>query len=194
MVQALELYWHDKHEISMMSREMFAKLFNIISRARAGQVFSTKEPFGGLHDILVGNFHQFPAPVASGASLPLHILCNPSKDSTLDMLGRKLYEQFDVVVRLTTRVRVTDPVWVDLLRRARHGRMPRKRSENTPWVGFDQCRLSPHRLHSTSMERSSAGYPTAPRADEMEFYDSTIEDSRTGIGSHKVDIVLDERE
>ena len=37
------------------------------------------------------------------------------------MLGRKLYEQFNVVVRLTTRVRVTRSVWVDLLGRAQHG-------------------------------------------------------------------------
>ena len=124
-IKALETYWHDKHyliidEISMVSREMFAKLSNIIGRARAGQVFSSEEPFGGLNVILVGDFHQFP-PVASGTSSPLYVPCNPSKDSALDMLGRKLYEQFDVVVRLTTQVRVTDQVWVDLLRRARHG-------------------------------------------------------------------------
>ena len=38
------------------------------------------------------------------------------------MLGHKLYEQFDVVVGLTTQVRVMDSVWVDLLRWARHGK------------------------------------------------------------------------
>ena len=124
-IKALETYWHDKHyliidEISMVSREMFAKLSNIIGRARAGQVFSSEQPFGGLNVILVGDFHQFP-PVASRTSTPLYVPCNPLKDSALDMLGRKLYEQFDVVVRLTIQVRVTDQVWVNLLQRARHG-------------------------------------------------------------------------
>ena len=124
-IKALETYWHDKHyliidEISMVSREMFAKLSNIIGRAKAGQVFSSEQPFGGLNVILVGDFHQFP-PVASGMSSPLYVPCNPSRDSALDMLGRKLYEQFDVVIRLTIQVRVTDQVWVNLLRHARHG-------------------------------------------------------------------------
>ena len=71
-----------------------------IGRARAGRVFSSDEPFGGLNVILVGDFHQFP-PVASAGTSALYVPSNPSKDSALAMLGRKLYEQFDVVVRLT---------------------------------------------------------------------------------------------
>ena len=55
-ITALELYWHDKHylindKISMVSRKMFAKLSNIIRRARAGQLFSSEEPFGGLNSL-----------------------------------------------------------------------------------------------------------------------------------------------
>ena len=125
-IKALEVYWADKNyliidEISMVSREMFAKLSNIIARARAPQVFSPEDPFGGLNVILVGDFHQFP-PVASGGTSALYVPSDASKDSPLAMLGRKLYEQFDVVVRLTIQVRVTDSVWVDLLRRTRHGK------------------------------------------------------------------------
>ena len=36
------------------------------------------------------------------------------------MLGCKLYEQFDIVVRLMTQAEATDCVWVYLLQRARH--------------------------------------------------------------------------
>ena len=84
-------------------------------------VFSSDEPFGGLNIILVGDFHQFP-PVASAGTSALYVPSNPAKDSPLAMLGHKLYEQFDVVVGLTTQVRVMDSVWVDLLRWARHGK------------------------------------------------------------------------
>ena len=37
------------------------------------------------------------------------------------MLGRKLYEQSDIVVRLTIQMGITDGVWVNLLRWAQHG-------------------------------------------------------------------------
>ena len=103
----------------MVSHKMLAKLSNIIGRAKALQVFSLGDPFGGLNVILVGDFHQFPPVVASAGTSALYIPSHASKVSALVMLGRKLYEQFDVVVRLTIQVRVTDSVWVDL-RRARH--------------------------------------------------------------------------
>ena len=59
--------------------------------------------------------------MASAGTSALYVPSNPSKDSALAMLGRKLYEQFDIVVRLTIQVRVKDSLWVDLLRRAGHG-------------------------------------------------------------------------
>ena len=37
------------------------------------------------------------------------------------MFGRKLYEEFTLVVRLKKQVRVTDPDWQDLLHHVRHG-------------------------------------------------------------------------
>ena len=44
--------------------------------------------------------------------LPLYVPCNPSRDLALNMLGRKLYKQFDVVVQLTIQVKVTDQVLI----------------------------------------------------------------------------------
>jgi len=124
-IKALEAYWRDKHyfiidEISMVSRQMFTKLSGIISQAKAGDGTGTEEPFGGLNVILVGDFHQFP-PVTTKALTALYWPCNPEKDTNSNMLGRKLYEQFDTVVRLKTQVRVTDPEWLDLLQHAWHG-------------------------------------------------------------------------
>jgi len=57
--------------------------------------------------ILVDNFHQFP-PVAAKPFVPLYWPYNPEKDVDKDMVGRRLYEQFEVVVRLKTQVRVMD--------------------------------------------------------------------------------------
>jgi len=68
----------------------------------------------------VGDFHQFP-PVAAKPSAPLYCPSNPEKDTDNEMVGRKLYEQFDVVVRLKSQVRVTDPHWLDVLQHIQHG-------------------------------------------------------------------------
>jgi len=123
-MKSLEDYWIDKHyliidEISMVSREFFAKLSNIIACAKAGRGMVSDEPFGGLNVILVGDFHQFP-PVVTKTSAPLYWPCKPDKDNEMEILGRKLYEQFDTVVRLKTQVRVTDAEWVEILQHVRH--------------------------------------------------------------------------
>jgi len=54
-------------------------------------------------------------------SAALYWPCNLEKNSDDDILGRKLYKQFDVVVQLKTQVQVTDPEWQDLLHHVRHG-------------------------------------------------------------------------
>jgi len=125
MMKVLDEYWKDNHyliinEISMVSGEMFAKLSSIISCAKAGEVLASEEPFGGLNVILVGNFHQFPT-MATKPSAPLYCPCNPEKDMHNDLLGRKLYKQFNTIVCLKTQVRVTHPEWLELLQHVRHG-------------------------------------------------------------------------
>ncbi|KAF9228807.1 hypothetical protein BS17DRAFT_772542 [Gyrodon lividus] len=49
------------------------------------------------------------------------ILCNIAVDTTDEMFGRRIYEWFNVVVRLKEQVRVTDPQWLDLLQHGSHG-------------------------------------------------------------------------
>ena len=140
-MKSLEDYWNNKHyliidEISMVSREFFAKLSNIIAHARADHTMLSDDPFGGLNIILVGDFHQF-LPVVSKPSALLYWPCKPEKDNEMEILGRKLYEQFDTVVRLKTQVRITDPEWVDLLQHARHGRCKEHPPHNAPQSDSD---------------------------------------------------------
>lgn len=61
---------------------------------------TTDHPFGGVNVILVGDFHQF-LPVATKASAPLFWPCQVEKDTHEELVGRRIYEQFDVVVRAT---------------------------------------------------------------------------------------------
>jgi len=119
-------FWQSKqyfiiNEMSMVSQDLFAKLSRIISQARkSNELSNTDQPFGGMNVILVGDFHQFP-PVVTKKSAPLYWPCNSLKDTTNEILGRQIYEQFDVVVQLKTQVRVIDPDWVELLQHVRHG-------------------------------------------------------------------------
>jgi PIF1-like helicase len=108
-------------EISMVSRDLFARLSRIISKAKAvAGEHRRDEPFGGLNVIIFGDLHQFP-PVAGRASAPLYYPINQSRDTEDEINGRILYEQFRIVVKLRRQVRVTDPEWMDLLRHGRHG-------------------------------------------------------------------------
>lgn len=125
-LKKLAMYWTDKRyliidEISMVSREFFAKIAKIIGTAktRPGQL-NCDRPFGGLNVVLVGDFHQFP-PVIGKKSAPLYWPSNAAKDSLQEIIGRQLYEQFTIVVRLKEQIRVIDPVWSNLLQHVRYG-------------------------------------------------------------------------
>ena len=99
----------------------FARLSAYIAKGKALTGESdTNKPFGGVNVILSGDFHQFP-PVVGGRNAPLFWPCDSSKDSAEELLGRKLYEEFSIVVRLKEQVSVTDPDWLDLLQHVRHG-------------------------------------------------------------------------
>lgn len=62
-------------------------------------------PFGGLNIILMGDFHQF-LPVDSST---LALYCPPQQCNTL-VVGKNLYEQFEMVVNFNEQIRITDQV------------------------------------------------------------------------------------
>lgn len=107
-------------ECSMISREFLANLEQHIS---VGKGFDKNTegglPFGGVNVILCGDFHQFP-PVVCNKRAPLYYDIHPG-DSIRAQIGRKLYEEFQIVVLLEKQVRVTDTDWLDFLRHLRIG-------------------------------------------------------------------------
>jgi PIF1-like helicase len=107
-------------EISMVSRDLLAKLSRIISKAKAHGEISHDKPFGGVNVIIFGDLHQFP-PVAGRNSAPLYWPINQAMDTEDEMSGTVIYEQFQTVVKLRKQVRITDPRWQELLHRARSG-------------------------------------------------------------------------
>lgn len=101
----------------MLSREFVAKLSRDVSVMMEG---NEHETFGGLNVVLVGDFHQFP-PVVGRQSAPLYWPADSLRDTTDEILGRKIYEQFTVVVRLKEQIRIRDPIWNDVLQHVRYG-------------------------------------------------------------------------
>ena len=67
-------------------------------------------PFGGLNVILLGDFHQFP-PVASAT----RELYNPSPENSTCQLGRNLFKQFNIVIRLDQQIRIHDVGQMEIL-------------------------------------------------------------------------------
>ena len=108
-------------EVSMVSRAFLKEMSSALEAAKStGNGLHNSEPFGGIHVILAGDFHQFP-PVASGPSAALYWENNLSRDSHDFITGRKIYEQFRTVVILKEQCRTKDPEWLAVLRHARHG-------------------------------------------------------------------------
>jgi hypothetical protein len=98
-------------EKSMVSRTFFARLSAYIVKGKALTGESdTNKPFRGVNVILSSNFHQFP-PVAGSRNAPLFWPCDSSKDSTEELLGRKLYEEFSIVVHLKEQELLTQIGW-----------------------------------------------------------------------------------
>jgi len=127
---AVPVLWKDVQyliidEISMVSREFFATIAELVAVAReSAGMGQSGEAFGGLNMILVGDFYQFP-PVVSKKTAPLYWPVNLRVDTEAEIIGRRLYEQFRTVVILREQVRVTDPEWVDLQPRVRPDRSER---------------------------------------------------------------------
>lgn len=76
------------------------------------------EPYGWMHIIKAGDFHQFPPVSNSTGALYVD---RHEKDSKSALLGREIFLQFDKVVILDKQNRIKDPIWSDILGRARVG-------------------------------------------------------------------------
>lgn len=109
--------WVIIDEMSMLTTpllQLFSRVCGVV-RSADGDV-QPSLPFGGLSVILTGDFHQFPPVATSGKEL-----YNSNPSNQLASLGRNLYEQFDIVVILKEQMRITDPIWNDILKRSRTG-------------------------------------------------------------------------
>lgn len=123
-LQVLRKTWKDVQyliidEISMVSRQFLSRISSAICAAK-GVKRDDGIPFGGVNVIIAGDFHQFP-PVAGGKSAALYWPCNPARDSSDNILGRKTFERFNRIVILTEQCRTKDPVRQGVLQHVRHG-------------------------------------------------------------------------
>ena len=73
-------------------------------------------PFGGISILLAGDLHQFP-PVASSKK---ELYCS-TPPNNLCLIGRNLYEQFNLMVALEEQVCIQDTVWNGILHRVHTG-------------------------------------------------------------------------
>jgi hypothetical protein len=106
-------------ESSMLTTNLLSLVSQVTGAFREAsgiQNASSTNPFGGLGVIIIINFHQFP-PVGSAT----HTLYYPAPMTTKCQLGRNLYLQFSMVVKLNQQMRITDPVWHNILQRSREG-------------------------------------------------------------------------
>jgi len=94
-------------------------LSEIIAKSRAlegkGRLH---EPFGSMHIIKSGDFHQFPPVTNPTGALYVD---RPDKDSKHALIGREIFLQFDKVVILDKQNRIRDDVWANILSRLRVG-------------------------------------------------------------------------
>ena len=88
----------------------------IIGKSRAlEEKGRLNEPFGSMHIIQSGDFHQFP-PVGNPTGA-LYV----DKDDKRALLGREIFLQFDKVVILHQQNRIKDETWTNILSRLRVG-------------------------------------------------------------------------
>lgn len=106
-------------EVSMEDKETEACVSEIVGEIRGMDgKGKPQEPFGSMHVIKFGDFHQFP-PVGNPTGA-LYV-DRPDKDSQRAILGREIFLQFDKVVILEKQNRVTDITWNNILNRLRTG-------------------------------------------------------------------------
>jgi hypothetical protein len=93
-------------KVSMEDKVTMHCLSEIIGRS-CGQEEKGRpqEPFGSMHIIKAGDFHQFP-PVGNPTGA-LYV-DRPNKDNKRALLGREIFLQFDQVVILDKQNRIID--------------------------------------------------------------------------------------
>lgn len=122
----LQRMWQSKEylvidEYSMISKTFLTLLSKNIGIGRQGAMTKRNDySFGGVSVILCGDLHQFP-PVAKAPSQYLYQPTDISQDSMETQIGRMIYEEFWTIVVLKEQMRVTDPIWRDLLVHLHHG-------------------------------------------------------------------------
>lgn len=107
-------------KVSMEDKALSYDASRAVSHVKGGDdpPGSAHKPYGGMHVIKFGDFHQFPPVGKKGSAL----YCDTKDgDRPKAKLGRELFLQFDTVVFLNEQVRVTDKVWTEILERLRIG-------------------------------------------------------------------------
>ena len=112
-----DVLWLTIDEKSMLTTPLLTHLSQVTGVVRTGlHTMDLSYPFGGLNVVLIGDFHQFP-PIASTK----RELYNRKPSAGKCQLGRHLFEQFNIVIKLDEQMRIQDPGWNDILQRARTG-------------------------------------------------------------------------
>ncbi|KAH8976857.1 hypothetical protein EDB86DRAFT_2758806, partial [Lactarius hatsudake] len=110
--------WLTIDEKSMLTTPLLAHLSHVTGIVCTGQQsVDVSTLFGRLNVMLLGDFHQFPPVAAHGKEL----YATPPINNKLCLLGKNLYEQFDIVIKLKQQMRIWDPVWNAILDCSRTG-------------------------------------------------------------------------
>lgn len=113
-------YFLIEDEVSMEDKALSYDASRAVSYVKGGEneSLTAHEPYGGMHVIKFGDFHQFP-PVGKKNSA---LYCEgKDSDKPKAKLGREIFLQFDTVVFLDQQMRVTDQTWTNILERLRIG-------------------------------------------------------------------------
>jgi hypothetical protein len=109
-------------ECSMISKSFLQKFAMKIKQGHNS--VDDEDWWGGLNVIICGDFHQFP-PVAVGRNEYLFMPTKEEGMSHSKVIGGRIYEEFQTVIILKEQKRVHDKVWLQFLRRLRHGSVSR---------------------------------------------------------------------
>ncbi|KIN94791.1 hypothetical protein M404DRAFT_98806, partial [Pisolithus tinctorius Marx 270] len=95
---------------SVIDGKTLHNIGNVTHRKQSAQTMKRLEEYWhDKHYLIIDEMSMVSRPFLAKLS---HIIC---RARTGTVLGRRIYEEFDVVVRLKSQVRVTDAEWVDLL-------------------------------------------------------------------------------